>query len=135
GADPGRRPRPGAPGERDCRGLSPRRGAGGSGTIGRPGPDRRGRPAPGRPPRNPPARARGTPSSDAKPGGLDMIAIVGGGLSSAKVVEAYREAGGEDELVLFSADSHPPYHRPPLSQRLLRGEAEPPDALLPPRAQ
>jgi 3-phenylpropionate/trans-cinnamate dioxygenase ferredoxin reductase subunit len=62
-----------------------------------------------------------------------MIGIVGGGLSSAKVVESYREAGGDEPIVLVSADSHPPYHRPPLSKRLLRGEAEPADALvLPP---
>ena len=61
-----------------------------------------------------------------------MIGIIGGGLSSAKVVEAYREAGGTEEIVLVSADAHPPYHRPPLSKRLLRGEAEPPDTLVRP---
>ena len=61
-----------------------------------------------------------------------MIAIVGGGLASAKVVDGYREGGGEDEIVLYSADSHPPYHRPPLSKRLLRGEAEPPDTFVHP---
>jgi 3-phenylpropionate/trans-cinnamate dioxygenase ferredoxin reductase subunit len=61
-----------------------------------------------------------------------MIAIVGGGLASAKLVEGYREGGGEDEIVLYSADTYPPYHRPPLSKRLLRGEAEPPDALVQP---
>ena len=61
-----------------------------------------------------------------------MIGIVGGGLSSAKVVDGYREAGGTEEIVLVSADPHPPYHRPPLSKRLLRGEAEPPDTLVHP---
>jgi 3-phenylpropionate/trans-cinnamate dioxygenase ferredoxin reductase component len=61
-----------------------------------------------------------------------MIGIVGGGLASAKVVDGYREAGGEEEIVLVSADSYPPYHRPPLSKRLLRGDAEPPDALVHP---
>jgi 3-phenylpropionate/trans-cinnamate dioxygenase ferredoxin reductase subunit len=61
-----------------------------------------------------------------------MIGIVGGGLASARVVQSYREAGGDEPIVLVSADSYPPYHRPPLSKRLLRGEAEPPDALVHP---
>lgn len=59
-----------------------------------------------------------------------MIAIVGGGLAAAKLVEGYREAGGDDEIVIWSQDPHGPYHRPPLSKRLLRGEAEPADALI-----
>lgn len=62
-----------------------------------------------------------------------MIGIVGGGLAAAKCVESYREAGGEDEIVVWSQDPHGPYHRPPLSKRLLRGESEPDDALVHPR--
>jgi 3-phenylpropionate/trans-cinnamate dioxygenase ferredoxin reductase subunit len=58
-----------------------------------------------------------------------MIGIVGGGLTAAKVVESYRDAGGGEEIRLWSQDGHGPYHRPPLSKRLLRGEAEPADAL------
>ena len=61
-----------------------------------------------------------------------MIGIVGGGLAAAKVVEGYREAGGTDRITIWSQDPHGPYHRPPLSKRLLRGEAEPPDALVHP---
>ncbi len=61
------------------------------------------------------------------------IAIVGGGLASARVASAYREAGGGDALVLLSADTAPPYHRPPLSKRVLRGEAEPESALVQPQ--
>ena len=61
-----------------------------------------------------------------------MIGIVGGGLAAAKCVESYREQGGEDEIVVWSQDPHGPYHRPPLSKRLLRGEAEPDDALVHP---
>jgi 3-phenylpropionate/trans-cinnamate dioxygenase ferredoxin reductase subunit len=61
-----------------------------------------------------------------------MIGIVGGGLSAAKVVEAYREAGGTDRITIWSQDPHGPYHRPPLSKRLLRGESEPEDALVHP---
>lgn len=59
-----------------------------------------------------------------------MIEIVGGGLAAAKLVEAYREAGGSEPIVVHSQDTRPPYHRPPLSKRLLRGEQEPEDALV-----
>jgi 3-phenylpropionate/trans-cinnamate dioxygenase ferredoxin reductase subunit len=61
-----------------------------------------------------------------------MIGIVGGGLSAAKLVESYREAGGTDEITMWSLDAHGPYHRPPLSKRLLRGESAPDDALVHP---
>jgi NADPH-dependent 2,4-dienoyl-CoA reductase/sulfur reductase-like enzyme len=50
--------------------------------------------------------------------------IVGGGLASARVVKAYRDAGGADDLVLVSADTVVPYHRPPLTKGYLRGEVE-----------
>jgi 3-phenylpropionate/trans-cinnamate dioxygenase ferredoxin reductase subunit len=58
-----------------------------------------------------------------------MIGVVGGGLAAVKLVEGYREAGGTDAVTIWSQDPHGPYHRPPLSKRLLRGEAEPSDAL------
>jgi 3-phenylpropionate/trans-cinnamate dioxygenase ferredoxin reductase subunit len=61
-----------------------------------------------------------------------MIGIIGGGLAAAKVVESYRAAGGEDRVTIWSQDPHGPYHRPPLSKRLLRGEAQPADALVHP---
>ncbi|HSC90413.1 MAG TPA: FAD-dependent oxidoreductase [Gaiellaceae bacterium] len=53
-----------------------------------------------------------------------QLLIAGGGLTSARAVEAYREAGGEGRVLLVTADRHPPYHRPPLSKRYLRGEAD-----------
>jgi 3-phenylpropionate/trans-cinnamate dioxygenase ferredoxin reductase subunit len=59
-----------------------------------------------------------------------MIGIVGGGLAAAKVVEGYRAAGGTDDIVVWSQDPHGPYHRPPLSKALLRGEAKPEDPLI-----
>lgn len=62
------------------------------------------------------------------------IVIVGGGLASARAAAAYREAGGEGTVALLSADTQPPYHRPPLSKRVLRGEAEPESALVEPAA-
>jgi 3-phenylpropionate/trans-cinnamate dioxygenase ferredoxin reductase subunit len=61
-----------------------------------------------------------------------MIGIIGGGLAAAKLVESYRDAGGGDAITIWTLDDHPPYHRPPLSKRLLRGEAEPDDALVHP---
>jgi 3-phenylpropionate/trans-cinnamate dioxygenase ferredoxin reductase subunit len=61
-----------------------------------------------------------------------MIGIVGGGLSAAKLVESYRESGGDDDIVMWSQDPHGPYHRPPLSKRLLRGEQTPDQALVHP---
>jgi NADPH-dependent 2,4-dienoyl-CoA reductase/sulfur reductase-like enzyme len=50
------------------------------------------------------------------------LAIVGGGLSSARAIKSFREAGGAGSIVLLSKDSILPYHRPPLSKRFLRGE-------------
>lgn len=61
-----------------------------------------------------------------------MIGIVGGGLAAAKLVEAYRESGGADEITIWSQDPHGPYHRPPLSKKVLRGEASPEDGLVHP---
>ena len=61
-------------------------------------------------------------------------AIGGGGLASARVVSASREAGGDAAVALLSAATAPPYHRPPLSKRVLRGEAPPESALVEPEA-
>jgi len=58
-----------------------------------------------------------------------VIGIVGGGLAAAKLVEGYREAGGTEDITIWSQDPRGPYHRPGLSKRLLRGEAEPADVL------
>lgn len=62
------------------------------------------------------------------------LLIVGGGLASARAIKAYREAGGGGSVTLLSADSYIPYHRPPLSKRYLRGEAEVEDTLVEPEA-
>jgi NADPH-dependent 2,4-dienoyl-CoA reductase/sulfur reductase-like enzyme len=58
------------------------------------------------------------------------LVIVGGGLASARAIKAFREAGGEGRVTLFSRDDVIPYHRPPLSKRFLRGEAEREDTLV-----
>jgi NADPH-dependent 2,4-dienoyl-CoA reductase/sulfur reductase-like enzyme len=52
------------------------------------------------------------------------LVIVGGGLASARAIRAYREAGGEGSVALFSEDAVPPYHRPPLSKGYLRDETD-----------
>jgi NADPH-dependent 2,4-dienoyl-CoA reductase/sulfur reductase-like enzyme len=62
------------------------------------------------------------------------LLIVGGGLATPRAIKAYREAGGEGTVRLLSADSFVPYHRPPLSKKYLRGEAEVADTLVEPEA-
>ena len=54
----------------------------------------------------------------------NRIVIVGGGLAAARVAKAFREAGGKGTVTMLSADTDPPYNRPPLSKGFLRGEIE-----------
>lgn len=54
----------------------------------------------------------------------DGIVIVGGGLAAARVARAFRDAGGEGAVTMLSADTDPPYNRPPLSKGFLRGELD-----------
>ena len=65
-------------------------------------------------------------------GDFELI-VVGGGLASARAIRSYRESG-EGSIALISADPELPYHRPPLSKRYLRGEAERQDTLVEPPA-
>jgi 3-phenylpropionate/trans-cinnamate dioxygenase ferredoxin reductase component len=44
------------------------------------------------------------------------------GLTAARAIKAYREAGGGGQIALLSKESDLPYHRPALSRRYLRGE-------------
>jgi NTE family protein len=64
----------------------------------------------------------------------DRIVIVGGGLAAARVAYAYRDAGGEGPVTILSADTDPPYNRPPLSKGFLRGEIEADAVLVEPEA-
>jgi 3-phenylpropionate/trans-cinnamate dioxygenase ferredoxin reductase subunit len=64
----------------------------------------------------------------------ESIVIVGGGLAAARVAQAFRKAGGEGSVTILSADSDPPYNRPPLSKGFLRGELEAADTLVQPVA-
>ncbi|SBS78508.1 Anthranilate 1,2-dioxygenase system ferredoxin--NAD(+) reductase component [uncultured Mycobacterium sp.] len=47
--------------------------------------------------------------------------IVGGGLAGAKAVEALRGNDFDGQIILFSAEEHLPYERPPLSKDFLGG--------------
>lgn len=60
------------------------------------------------------------------------VVIVGGGLAGASCVEAIRDAGSEQSIALFSSESHPPYHRPPLTKGFVRGEKTEEDTLVEP---
>ncbi len=48
--------------------------------------------------------------------------VIGGGLAGAKAVEALRGSGFDDQLILFAAENHLPYERPPLSKEFLAGK-------------
>ena len=52
------------------------------------------------------------------------FALVGAGLAGAKAAEALRTEGFDGEIILFGAERHPPYERPPLSKGYLQGRAD-----------
>jgi 3-phenylpropionate/trans-cinnamate dioxygenase ferredoxin reductase component len=52
------------------------------------------------------------------------FAVVGAGLAGAKAAEALRAEGFDGRIVLFGAEPHRPYERPPLSKGYLLGKAE-----------
>jgi len=51
----------------------------------------------------------------------EPIVLVGGGLASGTAVRELRSQGYDGPLVLFAAEPHPPYERPPLSKGYLMG--------------
>ena len=52
----------------------------------------------------------------------ETFAIVGGGLAGAKAAEALRDKDFAGQVVLFAAEEHLPYERPPLSKEYLAGK-------------
>jgi NADPH-dependent 2,4-dienoyl-CoA reductase/sulfur reductase-like enzyme len=56
------------------------------------------------------------------------LVIAGGGLTAARAIKSYREAGGSGPIALVCKESVLPYHRPALSKRYLRGETDAPFA-------
>ncbi|MBJ7340799.1 FAD-dependent oxidoreductase [Mycolicibacterium sp.] len=53
---------------------------------------------------------------------MSTFVIIGGGLAGAKAAEALRDKGFDGEIVLFGAEDHLPYERPPLSKDFLAGK-------------
>jgi 3-phenylpropionate/trans-cinnamate dioxygenase ferredoxin reductase subunit len=51
------------------------------------------------------------------------LVIAGGGLTAARAIKSYRDAGGSGRVALLSKEGDLPYHRPALSKRYLRGES------------
>ena len=51
----------------------------------------------------------------------ETFAIVGAGLAAGRAVQELRESGFEGHIVLYGAEAHPPYERPPLSKGYLMG--------------
>ena len=60
------------------------------------------------------------------------IVIIGGGMAAGHAAVELRESGYDGELIVFAAEPHPPYERPPLSKGYLAGKAEAEDAYLKP---
>lgn len=58
--------------------------------------------------------------------------FIGGGLTNATAAKTLRERDPDGRIVIISAESHIPYHRPPLSKEYLRGEADFSDAQIAP---
>lgn len=58
--------------------------------------------------------------------GMDAqnLVVIGSGPAGVSAARAYREAGGAGPVHLLTADTDPPYERPPLSKEFLRGETE-----------
>jgi len=54
------------------------------------------------------------------------FAIVGASLAGAKAAETLRAEGFDGRVVLFGAEEHIPYERPPLSKGYLQGRADAP---------
>jgi 3-phenylpropionate/trans-cinnamate dioxygenase ferredoxin reductase subunit len=52
----------------------------------------------------------------------ETFAVVGGGLAGAKAAEALRDKDFPGHVVLFAAEEHLPYERPPLSKEYLAGK-------------
>jgi 3-phenylpropionate/trans-cinnamate dioxygenase ferredoxin reductase subunit len=52
------------------------------------------------------------------------IVMIGGGLAAATAATELRKRGFDGEVVIFAAEPHLPYERPPLSKGILQGKEE-----------
>ncbi|RZT87252.1 pyridine nucleotide-disulfide oxidoreductase [Pseudonocardia sediminis] len=62
------------------------------------------------------------------------LLVIGGGPAGLAAATAYRDHGGQGEVVLVSDDDTAPYLRPPLSKDYLQGETAEPDLALAPES-
>jgi NADPH-dependent 2,4-dienoyl-CoA reductase/sulfur reductase-like enzyme len=53
---------------------------------------------------------------------LKKVVVVGAGVAGTRAAEALREDGYDGALTIVGAERQAPYHRPPLSKKLLTGE-------------
>ncbi|OBI12563.1 pyridine nucleotide-disulfide oxidoreductase [Mycobacterium sp. E2327] len=53
---------------------------------------------------------------------LKDVVVVGGGVAGTRAAETLRQEGYDGALTIVGAERHAPYHRPPLSKKLLTGE-------------
>src|SRR6476620_10680733 len=65
---------------------------------------------------------------------VQRVVIVGGGLAAAKTAEALRDEGYAGSIVLFAAERHVRYDRPPLSKAVLEGEQSAEDGFVLPES-
>ncbi len=53
---------------------------------------------------------------------LEQIVVVGAGVAGTRAAETLRQEGYDGDLTVVGAERHAPYHRPPLSKKLLTGK-------------
>jgi NADPH-dependent 2,4-dienoyl-CoA reductase/sulfur reductase-like enzyme len=53
---------------------------------------------------------------------LRQVVVVGGGVAGTRAAETLRREGYDGDLTVVGAERHSPYHRPPLSKKLLTGQ-------------
>lgn len=53
---------------------------------------------------------------------LRQVVVVGAGVAGTRAAETLRQCGYDGALTIVGAERHAPYHRPPLSKKLLTGK-------------
>jgi NADPH-dependent 2,4-dienoyl-CoA reductase/sulfur reductase-like enzyme len=53
---------------------------------------------------------------------LQQVVVVGAGVAGIRATETLRQNGYDGALTIIGAERHAPYHRPPLSKKLLSGQ-------------